>query len=89
MNRSHAASRAAIVLLVIVGLVLLAVGIVYFTVAAGKLPSFLGRVPHATLHRTKRGLGGVLVGALCLIGALALALLGRTRRSSNPLPPAP
>lgn len=80
MNRSQAASSALIVLLVIVGLVLLGLGIVYFTVAAGKLPSFLGRVSHATLHRTKRGLAGVIAGALCLIGALTLALPRRTQQ---------
>src|SRR5205807_1733643 len=83
MDRSRAGIRALILFLAIVGLVLLAVGIVYFTVAAGKLPSFLGRVQHATLHRTKRGLAGVIAGVLCLAGALALALPRRTQQQSE------
>jgi hypothetical protein len=60
--------------LLIAGLVALAAGVVYLTVPTDKLPSFMGQIAHLTGHRSRRGLGGVVVGALLLIGgSVALA----------------
>ena len=62
--------RTVGVVLLIVGLVALAVGIVYFVVPAHSLPSFMGRTHSASAHRSKRGIAGVAVGVLLLIGAV-------------------
>lgn len=60
--------------LVVIGVILLIVGVVYFTVAADKLPSFMGQIAHATGHRSKRALAGVVGGVVCLVaGAFALS----------------
>jgi hypothetical protein len=53
--------------LVVVGLALIAVGIVYFTVKAGSLPSFFpGHIAGSTSHRTKHGIAAVVLGAVVL-----------------------
>jgi hypothetical protein len=53
--------------LVVVGLALIAVGIVYFTVKAGSLPSFFpGHIAGSTSHRTKHGIAAVALGAVVL-----------------------
>jgi hypothetical protein len=45
------------------------VGVVYQTVAANKLPSFMGQVAHETGHRTQRGDVALAVGVVVLIAA--------------------
>jgi len=56
---------------------------VYFTVAADKLPSFMGKLAHATGHRQKRGIAALALGVIFWIGAaIALARAGRGRRHS-------
>jgi len=53
--------------LVVVGVALIAVGVVYFTVKAGSLPSFFpGHIAHSTGHRTKHGIAAVVLGAVVL-----------------------
>jgi hypothetical protein len=53
--------------LVVVGVALIAIGIVYFTVKAGSLPSFFpGHITGSTGHRTKHGIAAVVLGALVL-----------------------
>jgi hypothetical protein len=53
--------------LVVVGLALVAVGIVYFTVKAGSLPSFFpGHIAGSASHRTKHGIAAVVLGAVVL-----------------------
>jgi len=67
-------------LVVIVGLVLIAVGIIYFVVKAGSLPSFFpGHVAGSTAHRSKHGLVAVIVGAVVLMLAAIGGALGRRR----------
>jgi uncharacterized membrane protein YbhN (UPF0104 family) len=66
--RRQSARTLAIVLLV-VGLVLVVIGVVYFTVAADKLPSILGQLHHVAGHRTKRGAAALVLGAASLVGA--------------------
>ncbi len=67
-------ARAIQIILIIVGLVLLAVGFVYLSVVTGKLPSFLGKIPHGTTHHFKRGYAGVIAGVVCLLVAIGLSM---------------
>jgi hypothetical protein len=69
-------------ILLVIGLIAVVVGVIYFTVAADKLPSFLGRLPHATGHRTKHGIGALAAGVILWIGA-AVAF-ARARRRAGP-----
>jgi succinate dehydrogenase/fumarate reductase cytochrome b subunit len=72
--------RLFIALLVMVGLVLIAVGIVYFVVKAGSLPSFFpGHLAGSTAHRSKHGLVAVVVGAVVLVLAAMVGAVGRRR----------
>ena len=72
--------RLFIALLVIVGLVLIAVGVIYFVVKAGSLPSFFpGHVAGSTAHRSKHGLVAVVVGAVVLVLAAIFGAVGRRR----------
>jgi hypothetical protein len=67
-------------ILLLVGLVLVVIGIVYFTVAADKLPSILGKVATSTRHRDKRGIAALALGVILWIGAtVAFARAGRRR----------
>ena len=75
-----AGRKLVIALLVVIGLILIAVGIVYFTVKAGSLPSFIpGHIAHSSAHRSKRGLIAVIVGAVVLLVAVVGASVGRRR----------
>ncbi|HUZ09392.1 MAG TPA: hypothetical protein VMU76_04410 [Acidimicrobiales bacterium] len=72
--------RFLVVLLGLVGLVLIAIGIVYFVVKAGSLPSFIpGHIAGSSSHRTKRGLVALVVGAVVLLVAVIGAAVGRRR----------
>ena len=66
-----------VTVLVILGLAACVVGFVYLHRPAGKLPHALGRIPHATYHRTKRELVAFVAGALLLGLALVAAFFGR------------
>jgi multisubunit Na+/H+ antiporter MnhB subunit len=68
-------------LLVLIGLVLIAAGIVYFVVKAGSLPSFFpGHIAGSSAHRNKHGLVAVIVGVVVLVlAAMTPALAGRRR----------
>lgn len=63
------------VVLGIVGALVLAAGIVYLTVPAHSLPSFLGAIHHSSAHRTKRGDVATGIGAALLLVAIVLALV--------------
>jgi uncharacterized membrane protein len=58
--------------LIVVGLVFLAVGVIYFAYTAPDLPSFIpGHVDHVAHanHYTKRGVAAIAVAVLAFIGA--------------------
>jgi hypothetical protein len=75
-----AGRKALVTLLVLIGLILIAVGVVYFTVKSGSLPSFIpGHVAGSSAHRHKRGLVVVIVGAAVLLIAVIGASVGRRR----------
>ena len=63
---SRQSARALAIVLLVAGVVLIAIGLVYFTTAADKLPAFLGQVSHATAHRSKRGMAAFLLGVVSL-----------------------
>ncbi|HXW79259.1 MAG TPA: hypothetical protein VEJ84_07150 [Acidimicrobiales bacterium] len=69
-------------LLVIIGLAIVAVGIIYFTVKAGSLPTwFPGHLTGSAAHRTKHGIAAIVVGVVVLVGAIMVpALTGARRR---------
>jgi hypothetical protein len=68
--------RVALVAVSILGLVMLAAGIVYLTVACQRLPGFMGPVHGDTSPRTGRGILGVAIG----VAVLACVLLVVRRR---------
>ena len=75
-----AGRKLVIALLVVIGLILIAVGIVYFTVKAGSLPSFIpGHIANSSAHHSRRGLVLVIVGAVVLLVAVVGASIGRRR----------
>jgi hypothetical protein len=58
---------ALIIPAVVVGLVLIAIGIVYWVEPAHSLPSFFpGHDAHSTTHHLKHGIAAFLVGLACL-----------------------
>jgi len=75
-----AGRKALVALLVVIGLILIAVGIMYFMVKAGSLPSFIpGHIANSSAHHSKRGLVAVIVGAVVLLVAVVSASVGRRR----------
>ena len=65
------------VALLVIGLLALIAGIIYLTVPAHSLPSIMGSLPKNG-HRSKRGVAGVVVGAvLAVIGGFLLVRSGR------------
>jgi hypothetical protein len=70
--------RPLTVILFIIGLICVVAAIIYFTVPAKSLPSFIpGRAVKSHLHHTRRGIAALVVGVLFLIGAGVSAFLGR------------
>jgi amino acid permease len=61
-----------VVVLVILGLLALAVGVIYLTVEAKSLPSILGQISGSTVHRSKRGVAALVVGGLLLVAGIGL-----------------
>jgi hypothetical protein len=72
----------AAAVLVILGIIGVVIGVIWLTVEAKSLPSFLGQIHGATLHRSKRGTAAVIIGAVLLIGGIGL-LWYRPRLSSS------
>ena len=66
---SKQSARTLAMVLVIAGVVLIAIGVIYFTVTADKLPSILGQLQNATRHRTKHGIAALSLGIVSLVGA--------------------
>ena len=64
--------------LLVIGVLAIIAGVVYLTVPAHSLPSILGRLPKATVHRSKRGVAGLVVGIV--LAAVGGFLVARSRR---------
>jgi hypothetical protein len=80
-RRSVSSTRIIAILLLIAAIAVIAVGIVYFTVVAGNLPSFMGRVANSGYHRNRRGIAAVVLGVVLLIAAVVA--FSRSRQSSS------
>ncbi len=77
-----AASRFLVIILVVLGVLAIAAGIIYLAEPAKSLPTFFpGHAAHLTAPHSRRGLAGIVVGAVLLIIAAITARLGR--RSSR------
>ncbi len=65
-----AGRKLLVVLAIILGIALIAVGIVYFVEPASSLPWFFpGHLAGSSHHHVKHGLAAVLVGLACLVFA--------------------
>jgi uncharacterized membrane-anchored protein YitT (DUF2179 family) len=63
-------NKALIILAVIVGVVLLAAGVVYFMTPARFLPNFFPGYDRSLMtHHYKHGIGSILLGVACFIFA--------------------
>ena len=71
--------RALGIVFLVIGVLLIAVAVVYWLVPAGSLPAFMGHVVGSTRHHTKRATGAGVLGVLCLLGGMALTRLARPR----------
>jgi len=77
-----AVSRFLVIILVVLGVLAIAAGIIYFVEPAKSLPGFFpGHVAHLNERHTRRGLAAIIAGALLLIIAAITARVGR--RSSR------
>ena len=64
MTKSQKNLVAAV--LVVLGILALVAGVIYLTVDARSLPSFMGQLHNYAGHRSKRGVGALIVGAVLL-----------------------
>lgn len=77
-----AGRRALAFIVVVVGVLALAVGVIYLTVPAGSLPSFFpGHLAGVTNKHTNRGGAAIIVGVVMVVIAM---FLGRGSRSPYP-----
>ena len=63
---------AVATVLILVGLVAAAVGVIYLTVEATSLPSILGQLHGDHAHRSLRGIVAIIVGVVLLVGGIGL-----------------
>jgi hypothetical protein len=81
-TRGDPATRFLVIILVVLGVLAIAAGIIYFAEPAKSLPAFFpGHAAHLTARHTRRGLAGIIAGAVLLIIAAIIARVGR--RSSR------
>jgi heme/copper-type cytochrome/quinol oxidase subunit 1 len=69
--------------LVVLGLIALVAAIIYFTVAAQSLPTFLGPLHHVQAHRKRRG-EAVLALAIVLWAVAAIIFFVERRSLTTP-----
>lgn len=70
----------AALLLILIGLLAAAVGVIYLTVEATSLPSIMGQLHGDHAHRSLRGIVAVIVGVVVLAGGVGLLSYGRSSR---------
>jgi uncharacterized membrane protein len=72
------ASRFVMIVLVVLGILAIVAGIIYYVEPANSLPSFFpGHLAHFTGKHTKRGLAGIVVGVVLLIIGVVVSRSGR------------
>ena len=70
------------IILLIIGIVAIAAGVLYVTQPAHSLPTFFpGYAAHVVSKHTKRGYAGIALGAVLVIVAFVVALTGPRRRA--------
>lgn len=63
-------NKPLVIIVVILGIVFLAISIVYFSTPAKALPSFFpGYDAHLSTHHYKHGIGSLLLGIACFVFA--------------------
>jgi hypothetical protein len=73
-----------VAVLVLLGLIALAGAIVYFTVPAHSLPSFLGTLPRVKAHRRRRGEAALVIAiVLWVIAAVIYFANARNARRAG------
>lgn len=75
MTKSQSNLVAAV--LVVLGILALVAGVIYLTVDAKSLPSFMGQVHAYAGHRTRRGIAALIIGALLLLAGGGVLYYGR------------
>ena len=66
--------RLLMVLLIVLGVALIAVGVYYWVTPAGSLPGFFpGHLAGSAHKHLKHGLAALLVGVVCFLGAWMLS----------------
>ena len=79
MTKSQRNLVAAV--LVVLGILALVAGVIYLTVTAPSLPSFMGQLHTYTGHRSNRGIAALVVGVVLLLAGGGV-LLYRPRPAS-------
>lgn len=67
LTAGMSSQRILAAIVVVIGIVALVVGVIYFAVEAKSLPSVLGQLHGFTGHRTKRGIAALAVGAVLVL----------------------
>ena len=66
--------RLFMVILIVVGVALVALGVYYWVTPAGSLPSFLpGHLAGSAHKHVKHGLAALILGVVCFLGAWMLS----------------
>lgn len=66
----RSSSQPIVIVLIVVGLLALAVGIIYLAVPVSKLPTWLpGHIAGKSYHHVRRAMAAIVVAALCGVGA--------------------
>jgi hypothetical protein len=70
-------TKVLVAIIAFVGLLGIAVGIIYFTLDAYQLPNVLGHIRGGHFHRTKRGAAGLIIGGVLLLISILVAYFSR------------
>ena len=62
--------KPGVIIAIVLGVLFIVIGIMYFTQTAGNLPSFFpGYQMNAHFHHMKHGIAAIVVGIACLVFA--------------------
>jgi len=73
-------SRFFMIVLIVLGILAIAAGIIYYAEPAKSLPSFFPGHGHTAGKHTLRGIGGIVVGAVLVIVGVIVGRTGRRVR---------
>jgi uncharacterized membrane protein HdeD (DUF308 family) len=76
-----------VTIIVVIGLLCIAVGVIYLVEPAHSLPSFFPshtslRAVHANVKHTRKGMGAVVLGAVLVVVGIVVAAAGRRPMSA-------